>query len=103
LPEVARLLGVSEPEARAALGDLVYDDPAAGRLVEAPEYLSGNVRVKLRAAQAAAETDPRFETNVRALQRVIPRDLGPGEIDAAFGAPFLPAPLIQQFLQETLR
>lgn len=103
LPEVARLLGVSEPEARAALGDLVYDDPATGRLVEAPEYLSGNVRVKLRAAQAAAETDPRFETNVRALQRVIPRDLGPGEIDAAFGAPFLPAPLIQQFLQETLR
>ncbi|PWU52775.1 helicase [Micromonospora sp. S4605] len=103
LPEVARLLGVSEPEARAALGDLVYDEPGTGRLVEAPEYLSGNVRVKLRAAQAAAETDPRFETNVRALQRVVPRDLGPGEIDAAFGAPFLPAPIVEQFLQETLR
>ncbi|RAO03070.1 helicase [Micromonospora noduli] len=103
LPEVARLLGVSEPEARAALGDLVYDEPASGRLVEAPEYLSGNVRVKLRDAQAATEADQRFETNVRALQRVIPRDLGPGEIDAAFGAPFLPAPIVEQFLQETLR
>ncbi|MFG1892121.1 helicase-related protein [Micromonospora sp. NPDC049051] len=103
LPEVARLLGVSEPEARAALGELVFDEPDTGRLVEAPEYLSGNVRVKLRAAQAAAEEAPRFETNVRALHRVVPRDLGPGEIDAAFGAPFLPAALVEQFLRETLR
>ncbi|MFG3423420.1 helicase-related protein [Micromonospora sp. NPDC048063] len=103
LPEVARLLGVSEPEARAALGELVYDEPDTGRLVEAPEYLSGNVRVKLRAAQAAAEEDPRFEANVRALHRVVPRDLGPGEIDAAFGAPFLPAAVVEQFLRETLR
>lgn len=103
LSEVARLLGTSEPEARAALGDLVYDEPGTGRLIEAPEYLSGNVRAKLRDAQAAAESDQRFETNVRALQRVVPRDLGPGEIDAAFGAPFLPAPIVEQFLQETLR
>ncbi|WP_165942567.1 helicase-related protein [Micromonospora sp. KC721] len=103
LSEVARLLGVSEPEARAALGELVYDEPDTGRLVEAPEYLSGNVRVKLRAAQAAAEADPRFEANVRALHRVVPRDLGPGEIDAAFGAPFLSAAVVEQFLRETLR
>src|SRR5262249_14104152 len=102
LPEVARLLGTSEPAARAALGELVYDEPRAGQLVEAAEYLSGNVRVKLAAAGTAAAGDPRFETKGRALQRVIPRDLGPGEIDAALGAPFITARQVQQFLQETL-
>ncbi len=102
LGEVARLLGVDESEARAALGELVYDDPGTGDVVEAAGYLSGNVRTKLAAARAAAETDARFEPNVRALARVIPRDLGPGEIDAAFGAPFIDAQVVQQFLQEAL-
>jgi N12 class adenine-specific DNA methylase len=103
LSEVARLLGVDEVEARAALGELVYDDPGTGDVVEAAGYLSGNVRTKLAAAREAAETDARFETNVRALAKVIPRDLGPGEIDAAFGAPFIAAGYVQQFLQEALR
>jgi N12 class adenine-specific DNA methylase len=102
LSEVARLLGVDEAEARAALGELVYDDPGTGDVVEAAGYLSGPVRTKLAAARAAAETDARFEANVRALAKVIPRDLGPGEIDAAFGAPFIAAGYVQQFLQQAL-
>lgn len=103
LDEVARLLGSDEPQARADLGELVFDEPGTDRLVEAAEYLSGNVRHKLVAARQAAEGDTRFEHNVRALQRVIPRDIGPGEIDAAFGAPFITADYVQQFLRETLR
>lgn len=102
LTEIARLLGVDETEARSALGELVYDDPGTGDVVESAGYLSGNVRTKLAAARAAAETDARFETNVRALVKVIPRDLGPGEIDAAFGAPFIASGYVQQFLQEAL-
>ena len=149
LPEVARLLGIDETEARVALADLVFEVPpnsgtvpagnaasaeaadanatiaeiaraqgmklvepskprgdqvaeVPGSLVEAAAYLSGNVRRKLRIAREAAETDPRFEPNVRALQKVVPRELGPGEIEAALGAPFITVGEVQQFLQAIL-
>ena len=55
LDEIARLLGTSEDDARAQLGTLVFDDPGTGRLVPAAEYLSGQVREKLRHAEQAAE------------------------------------------------
>jgi hypothetical protein len=71
LPEIARLLGVTEDEARAQLGPLVFDEPGSGRLVPAAEYLSGNVRDKLRAAERAAADDPRFAVNVAELGKVI--------------------------------
>src|SRR5207245_3226228 len=60
LDEIARLLGTAEDEARAQLGTLVFDDPGTGRLVPAAEYLSGQVREKLRHAERAAEDDSRF-------------------------------------------
>src|ERR1022692_2937326 len=63
LDEIARLLGVSEDQARHDLGTLVFDDPASGRMIAAAEYLSGNVRGKLRAAEHAARDDPRFAVN----------------------------------------
>jgi N12 class adenine-specific DNA methylase len=102
LDEVARLLGIPDSEARAALGTLVFDDPDTGRCVPAPEYLSGNVRVKLTQAQAAAAEDARFAVNVTALTDVIPRDLGPDEIEARLGAAWISAPYVAQFLRETL-
>ncbi|WP_433121983.1 DEAD/DEAH box helicase family protein [Micromonospora sp. CA-246542] len=102
LPEIARLLGVDELQAREALGELVYDDPGTGRLVEAAAYLSDNVRAKLDQALVAVEDDPKFEVNVRALQRVLPRDVGPGEIMVSFGAPFIDYTEVQAFLQEIL-
>jgi N12 class adenine-specific DNA methylase len=102
LDEVARLLGIPVDQARAALGTLVFDDPEAGRCVPAPEYLSGNVRVKLTQAQAAAAEDSRFAVNVTALTEVIPRDLAPDEIEARLGAAWISAPYVAQFLRETL-
>jgi N12 class adenine-specific DNA methylase len=103
LDEIARLLGTTEDEARAQLGDLVFDGPLTGRLVPAAEYLSGNVRDKLQTAEHAATTsDPRFETNAAALRKVIPRDLTPAEIDARLGAAWIGAAYVQQFLRETL-
>ncbi|MDE9363981.1 helicase-related protein [Luteipulveratus sp. YIM 133132] len=104
LPEVARLLGAPEPEAREALGTLVFDDPAtAGRLVPAAEYLSGNVREALRVAQQAATERPELQVNVDALRRVIPADLEPAEIAARLGSVWIPDTDVQQFLRETLR
>jgi N12 class adenine-specific DNA methylase len=102
LPEIARLLGTTEGDARAQLGTLVFDDPASGRLVPAAEYLSGNVRDKLRAAEQAAAADPRFAANVAELRQVIPPDLTPGEIGARLGAAWIGPGYVGQFLRETL-
>src|SRR5699024_5809424 len=84
------------------LGTLVFDDPAAGTLVPAAEYLSGDVRSKLGDALAAAAENPAYQVNVDALGPIVPTDLGPEEIHASFGAVWIPAEDVQQFLRETL-
>ncbi|MFG1977021.1 SNF2-related protein [Nonomuraea fuscirosea] len=103
LDEIARLLDVDEAEARSQLGTRVFNDPArSGRLVVAAEYLSGNVRKKLEVAREAAEDDPTLLGNVAALEKVLPRDLTPGEIDAKMGAPWISEKVVQEFLQDIL-
>jgi N12 class adenine-specific DNA methylase len=102
LPEIARLLGVPEPEARAQLSNLVFDDPATGTLVPAAQYLSGNVREKLHLAEKFAQAESRYQANVAELTRVIPADLGPGEIEARLGAAWIDATIVRQFLRELL-
>ncbi|MBX3196288.1 MAG: helicase [Microbacteriaceae bacterium] len=103
LPLIANLLGVDEDEARAALGDLVYDDPTTGALEHAPAYLSGNIAVKLDAAIAAAEDDARFQANVDALRKVLPDPLGADEIEARMGAVWISPEVHQEFLRDILR
>lgn len=104
LPVIATLLGVEDEEARVKCRGLIYPDPAEdGRFVPAPEYLSGNVRVRLERAREAAVTDPEtYGDNVTALTAVIPPDLGPAEIDARLGAVWIEAPDVQAFLNEIL-
>lgn len=76
--------------------------PGEGRLVPAAEYLSGNVRRKLAVARAAAAVDSRFESNVEALRGVIPRDLGPAEIDAKLGAVWIDEATVEEFIRDTI-
>ncbi|GAA1821751.1 SNF2-related protein [Agromyces neolithicus] len=102
LEVVAHLLGVDAEEARAQLGTLVYEDPTSGELVHAPEYLSGEVRTKLDAAAAAAETDARFTVNVEALQAVIPDPIGIEQIEARLGSVWISPEIHEQFLRELL-
>jgi N12 class adenine-specific DNA methylase len=102
LAHIADLLGVDVVQARAALGPMVYDDPATGTLATAATYLSGDVRAKLAAAREAAERDPRWQTNVDALAAVQPSDLGPDEIDARLGSPWIPAGDVAEFAREAL-
>jgi len=115
LDEVAQLLGRSEDDTRHALTGLVFADPSIDpgsdteRLIPAPEYLSGNVRIKLAHAEAAAERDAatpgggrRWDSNIAALRHVIPTDLTPAEIDARLGASWIEASDVQQFLREIL-
>jgi len=102
LGQIARLLGVDESEAREQLGELVFDEPLTDQIVPAAEYLSGNVRVKLDAAIAAASTDDRFVHNVAELKAVMPTPLDAAEIEARLGAVWIPAQDVRQFLVETL-
>ena len=68
----------------------------------AEEYLSGNVRRKFEAAQKAAETDKKYEENVKALESVLPKDLGPGDIKVQLGTTWIPSGIIDQFVYELL-
>ena len=102
LEEIARLLGTTTQDAREQLGELVYHDPAAAQLVPAAEYLSGDVRVKLDQARAAAARDTSLQGNVAALERVLPPDLGPEEIAPRLGAAWIDADTHRQFLSELL-
>lgn len=100
---IGRLLGCDPAEARVRLGTLVFDDPDGGPPVPAAIYLSGHVRSKLRAAQAALADDGEvWQANVTALEAVQPRDLEPAEIDARLGAPWIPPADIKAFCADVL-
>jgi N12 class adenine-specific DNA methylase len=102
---IQKLTGLDREGAERELVDsgLVYRNPEGGRFETADQYLSGNVRDKLEAAIAAAESDPIYEPNVEALKRVQPEDLGPGDIDARLGAGWIPKDVIAQFVAEKLK
>ena len=100
---IAELLGISVEETRTQLGELVFDDPATGKLVHAPEYLSGNVREKLDTARLAAAADPeRYNPNVTALRQVLPEPLSPADIQARLGSVWISPQIHQDFLTELL-
>jgi N12 class adenine-specific DNA methylase len=102
LDTIADLLGITAPEARQQLGTLVFDDPVSGRLVTAPEYLSGDVRVKLDAARAAAAADEAWNVNVAALEEVQPPKVGMDDVEARLGAVWISPADHQVFVQHIL-
>ncbi|KOX13687.1 DEAD/DEAH box helicase family protein [Nocardiopsis sp. NRRL B-16309] len=106
LEEIARLLKApSADAAREALGTLVFDDPEApedDRVVAAAEYLSGDVRRKLRTAQGLVATQPHLQANIEALEAVVPADLVPDQIDAKLGASWIDRSYVEQFARELL-
>ena len=102
LEHMAELLHQDVAGVIAELGDAIFQDPADGSWQTADAYLSGPVRDKLKAAEAAAALDPSFERNARALAEVQPADLGPSEITARLGAPWIPAADVVAFVKETM-
>ena len=103
LVEIAGLLGVDEAAARGQLTGLVFEDPTDGRLQPRAEYLSGNVRVKLRQAREAALQDSRFGINVGALESVQPAPLGVEDVYPQVGASWIDSATFQEFLQHLSR
>ena len=111
LPYMAELLGTPGNYERITteLSGVIFkdpavdaDDPEAGWQT-ADEYLSGNVRDKLRMAQLAAESHPEFKVNVDALTKAQPKDLEASEIDVRLGATWLAPSIVQQFMMETFQ
>ncbi|KKB86203.1 lactate dehydrogenase [Devosia limi DSM 17137] len=99
---IAGLLQMDADAVIAELGEAIYRDPETGAWQTADAYLSGQVRDKLKAAEAAATLDPVFERNVRALVDVQPADLGPSDITARLGAPWIPAVDVVAFVKEAM-
>ena len=111
LPYMAELLGTPGEYGRITteLSGVIFKDPAAdvddpeAGWQTADEYLSGNVRDKLRMAQLAAENHPEFKVNVDALTKAQPKDLEASEIDVRLGATWLAPSIVQQFMMETFQ
>jgi len=111
LPYMAELLGTPGEYGRITteLSGVIFKDPAADPTDPeagwqmADEYLSGDVRAKLRMAQFAAETNPEFSVNVEALTKAQPRELEASEIDVRLGATWLDPDIIQKFMTETFQ
>lgn len=99
---IAELLHRDPDAVIAELGEAIFRDPTDGSWQTSDAYLSGPVRTKLAAAQAAAALDPAFERNVRALQEVQPADLRPSDITARLGAPWIPASDVVAFVHEMM-
>lgn len=78
------------------------DNPTAQKYLMADEYLSGNVRAKLRFAKAIAKTQPEYQINVESLKKVQPKDLTASEIDVRLGATWLPVDVVEDFMYELL-
>lgn len=111
LPYMAELLGTPGNYERITteLSGVIFKDPAADAddpeagWQMADEYLSGDVRAKLRMAQLAAESHPEFKVNVDALTKAQPKDLEASEIDVRLGATWLAPSIVQQFMMETFQ
>ena len=102
LPFMARLTGKAEDEIVADLQGVIFLDPLEQTWQTADEYLSGNVRAKLRVARTAAESDSSFAVNVEALQAAQPKDLDASEIDVRLGTTWVDKAYIQRFMIELL-
>jgi len=111
LPYMAELLGTPGEYGRITteLSGVIFKDPSADPTDPeagwqmADEYLSGDVRTKLRIAQLAAETNPEFKVNVTALEKAQPKELEASEIDVRLGATWIAPEIIQKFMQETFQ
>ena len=111
LPYMAELLGTPGEYERITteLSGVIFKDPSADPTDPeagwqmADEYLSGDVRAKLRFARLAAETNPEFAVNVDALTKAQPKELEASEIDVRLGATWLAPEIIQKFMQETFQ
>ena len=103
-----QLTGLSEDKIAEALSGVIFYDPkqdsgsGTGKYLTADEYLSGNVREKLREAEILSKKDPRFLVHRNFLEKVQPKELSAGEISVRLGASWLPPDVVSDFMFELL-
>ena len=102
LEYISQLLHRPVADLLVELKGAIFLNPQSDRWETEDDYLSGNVRAKLQAAEAAVLTDAQFQGNVEALQAVQPTDLAASEIDARLGSTWVPREDVQQFVSELL-
>ena len=100
---MAQLSGKSQDELIDELNGVIFLDPTRGNWQTADEYLSGNVRQKLRQAEAAAVDAPGYAPNVEALRQAQPKDLDASEIEVRLGATWISQDYIQEFMEQTFK
>lgn len=106
MPFMAKLTGKTEEELEQELSGVVFRLPESDtenpKYVSEDEYLSGNVREKLKVAELAAQADVRYQVNVTALQKVQPKDLSASEINIRLGTTWLPESDVEDFMLQLL-
>lgn len=106
MPFMAKLTGKTEEELEQELSGVVFRLPESDtenpKYVSEDEYLSGNVREKLKVAELAAQADVRYQVNVTALQKVQPKDLSASEINIRLGTTWLPESDVEDFVFQLL-
>ena len=98
---MSKLTGKSQDELINELNGVIFLDPVRGEWQTADEYLSGNVRQKLREAEQAAQDSPGYLPNVEALRQAQPKDLDASEIEVRLGATWIDPSYIREFMWET--
>lgn len=97
------LVGISEEQIAEELSGVIFHNPISKRYETSDEYLSGNVREKLKIAKGFVDSDASYQTNVAVLETVQPKDLTASEIDVRLGAAWISAEYIEQFIFELLK
>ena len=98
---MSRLTGREKENIVSELRGVIYLNPQTAEYEMCDAYLSGNIREKLAAAKAAAETDPRYLENVNALEQAMPERLDASDIQVRLGATWIPTKYYQQFMMDT--
>ena len=102
---MGKMLGRSGAEVREELAndELIYQSPDGAAWIPAAEYLSGNVRTKLKAAHLAAASNPVYRKHVAALEQVQPEKVGAEDISTPLGAPWMEAEVVNRWVDEHMR
>lgn len=104
---MSELTGISNEKIKEDLDGIIFKVPSVlneeqEEYVTADEYLSGNIREKLEVAKMSATIDPKYQKNVEALEKAMPKELTANEIEVRLGATWIPVEIYQQFLYELL-
>lgn len=102
LPYMAQITGKTEEKIEEELTGVIFKNPLTDQWENGDEYLSGNVREKLQIAKTFAESHPEYESNVRALEQVQPKELEASEIEVRIGATWIEPEDYQDFMKELL-